>query len=909
MPAPGTGPQDGRATGPGPPRRKSGMSIATAAASPGPSGHRRPGLGLARRLVVAAGIGAAVLVCAFSGLAAAVPTPSGPTPVLQAAAPVGDRLVLGLPLEPPNLDPTAGAAAAVDEIVYGNIFEGLTRIAANGQAVPALAESWEVSPDGLTWVFHLQPGVRFQDGTPFDAAVAKFSLDRITAPGSANAQKALFEPLRAVTVVDPLTLRIRLSRPVAALPSLLGWGDAVMVAPGSAATNATQPVGTGPYRLSSWQRGAALTLRRNDAYRGPLPRIGTVVFRFISDPSAAFAAMSAGDIDAFPNYPAPENVAQFRRDPRFKVVVGASEGKVILGINNRSAPFNDVRVRRALAHAIDRRALIDGAMFGFGEPIGSHFARQDAGYVDLTGLYPHDPARARALLAEAGYPDGIDVTLRLPPRPYARRSGEVLASQLAEAGIRVKIENLEWAQWLDQVFKRHQFDLTIVEHVEPMDYDIYGRKDYYFGYDSPAFDALLARLNAAPDATTRRALLGDIQRKIADDSVNGFLFQSSRIGIWKAGLNGLWVNAPIAANVVSGAWFEGDAGTAATGPTVHRDGPAWGWLALAAAAVLLAYATVRFGAAYVAGKLAGHALTLAAATVVIFLLLQVVPGDPASYMMGLNASPEAVEALRQQMGLDGSMLHRYLGWVGGMFSGNFGVSYTYQSPVATLIAERFQVSGPLALLATVLSLVVAVPIGLIAASRRGSVVDMGLIGVTQVGVALPNFWIAMLLILAFSVNLGWFSAGGFPGWEAGFWPAFKALILPAVALAAPQAAILARVLRTALLETMNEDYVRTARAKGLSRSQALWRHALRNATIPLLTILGLQFPFLLAGGIIIENVFSLPGLGRLVFQAITQRDLIVVQGVVVVLVFAVVAVGFLIDLAYVAVDPRLRGRR
>jgi peptide/nickel transport system substrate-binding protein len=602
-------------------------------------------------------------------------------------------------------------------------------------------------------------------------------------------------------------------------------------------------------------------------------------------------------------------VAQFRRDPRFKVVVGASEGKVILGINNRSAPFNDVRVRRALAHAIDRRALIDGAMFGFGEPIGSHFARQDAGYVDLTGLYPHDPARARALLAEAGYPDGIDVTLRLPPRPYARRSGEVLASQLAEAGIRVKIENLEWAQWLDQVFKRHQFDLTIVEHVEPMDYDIYGRKDYYFGYDSPAFDALLARLNAAPDATTRRALLGDIQRKIADDSVNGFLFQSSRIGIWKAGLNGLWVNAPIAANVVSGAWFEGDAGTAATGPTVHRDGPAWGWLALAAAAVLLAYATVRFGAAYVAGKLAGHALTLAAATVVIFLLLQVVPGDPASYMMGLNASPEAVEALRQQMGLDGSMLHRYLGWVGGMFSGNFGVSYTYQSPVATLIAERFQVSGPLALLATVLSLVVAVPIGLVAASRRGSVVDMGLIGVTQVGVALPNFWIAMLLILAFSVNLGWFSAGGFPGWEAGFWPAFKALILPAVALAAPQAAILARVLRTALLETMNEDYVRTARAKGLSRSQALWRHALRNATIPLLTILGLQFPFLLAGGIIIENVFSLPGLGRLVFQAITQRDLIVVQGVVVVLVFAVVAVGFLIDLAYVAVDPRLRGRR
>lgn len=887
------------------------MSIAVvtakAIAVPDLSGQRRRlrgsrfgGLGLALQRLVVAGIGAVMLAYAFAGVAGAQ-TASAPPP--------GDRLVLGLPLEPPNLDPTTGAAAAVDEIVYGNIFEGLTRITANGQAAPALAESWDVSPDGLTWVFHLRRGVRFQDGTPFDAAVAKFSLDRITAPNSTNAQKALFEPIASVTVVDPLTLRIALRRPIAALPSLLGWGDAVMVAPGSAATNATQPVGTGPYRLTNWQKGASLTLTRNDEYWGAAPRIGAVVFRFISDPSAAFAAMSAGDIDAFPNYPAPENVEQFRRDPRFKVMVGASEGKVILGINNRIAPFNDVRVRRAIALSIDRNELIDGAMFGFGEPIGSHFARQDAGYVDLTGRYPHDPARARALLAEAGYPNGIDVTLRLPPRPYARRSGEVLAAQLAQAGIRVKIENLEWAQWLDQVFKRHQFDLTIVEHVEPMDYDIYGRKDYYFGYDSAAFDALLARLNAAPDEATRLAVLGDIQRRIADDSVNGFLFQSSRIGIWKANLNGLWVNAPIAANVVSGAYFEGATGTAASGPATAKAGLRWGWISLAAAVLLLGYATLRFGAAYVASKLAGHAVTLSAATAVIFLLLQVVPGDPASYMMGLNASPEAVEALRQQMGLDGSMLHRYLGWIGGMFSGDFGVSYTYQSPVAGLIAERFQVSGPLALLATIMSLMIAVPIGLLAASRRGSTVDMGLIGVTQVGVALPNFWIAMLLILAFSVNLGWFSAGGFPGWEAGFWPALKALILPAVALAAPQAAILARVLRTALLETMNEDYVRTARAKGLSRSQALWRHALRNATIPLLTILGLQFPFLLAGGIIIENVFSLPGLGRLVFQAITQRDLIVVQGVVVVLVFAVVAVGFLIDLAYVAVDPRLRGRR
>ncbi|MNS83992.1 Glutathione transport system permease protein GsiC [compost metagenome] len=335
----------------------------------------------------------------------------------------------------------------------------------------------------------------------------------------------------------------------------------------------------------------------------------------------------------------------------------------------------------------------------------------------------------------------------------------------------------------------------------------------------------------------------------------------------------------------------------------------WGGISLVAGISLLALVAWRFGAAWLLKKLGGHALTLLAATGVIFLLLQVVPGDPASYMMGLNASPEAIAALRQQMGLEGSGIERYLAWLGDLLTGKFGVSYTYQVPVSGLIAERLAVSAPLALMATVLSLAVALPIGVMAASRRGTAIDTGLIGITQVGVALPNFWIAMLLILLFSVNLGWFSAGGFPGWDQGFWPALKALILPAVALAAPQAAILARVLRTALLDTMNEDYVRTARAKGLSINQALWRHALRNAWIPVLTILGLQFPFLLAGGIIIENVFSLPGLGRLVFQAITQRDLIVVQSVVVVLVFAVVLVSFLIDLAYLFADPRLRGRR
>ncbi len=302
-------------------------------------------------------------------------------------------------------------------------------------------------------------------------------------------------------------------------------------------------------------------------------------------------------------------------------------------------------------------------------------------------------------------------------------------------------------------------------------------------------------------------------------------------------------------------------------------------------------------------------LSLVAASVVIFFVLEVMPGDPASYMLGINADPAAVEALRDQLGLNAPLLDRYFAWIFGLLHGNFGISYTYRVPVAELIADRLSISLPLAVYALVLSTLIAFPVGIIAAARRNSLTDVSVMGVTQFGIAVPNFWFAMLLVLVFSITLRWFSAGGLPGWEAGFLEGMKALTLPAVALALPQASILARVVRSSLLDTLDEDYVRTARAKGLTRSQALWRHALRNALIPVLTILGLQFSFLLAGAIIIENVFYLPGLGRLVFQGLTQRDLIVVRSVVMLLVFAVIFVTFLVDIAYAVADPRLRRHR
>lgn len=306
-------------------------------------------------------------------------------------------------------------------------------------------------------------------------------------------------------------------------------------------------------------------------------------------------------------------------------------------------------------------------------------------------------------------------------------------------------------------------------------------------------------------------------------------------------------------------------------------------------------------------RLISLSLSLVVASALIFLVVEVAPGDPASFMLGLNAQPDTIAAVRTELGLDIPRIQRYFQWVSGMMVGDFGTSYTYRTEVADMISDRLWISLPLALYALLLSTLLAFPAGVIAAARRGRSADLTVMTATQLGVAIPNFWFAMLLVLLFAIKLRYFPAGGFAGWDDPL-QGFRSLTLPAIALALPQAAILTRVLRSSLIETLNADFIRTARAKGLTRTQVLWKHGLRNALIPVLTIIGLQFSFLLAGAIIIEQVFYLPGLGRLIFQAITQRDLIVVESVVMLLVFAVIMVNFLTDLAYALVDPRLRHR-
>ena len=465
-------------------------------------------------------------------------------------------VVIGVTLEPPHLDPTAGAAAAIDEVVYANVFEGLTRIDQSGEVQPALAESWDISEDGLVYTFHLRDGVLFHDGTTFDADDVVFTLDRARAEDSVNAQKGLFEAIESVTALSPLDVEVTLTQPTALFPWNLGWGDAVIVAPESADANENAPVGTGPFRFSRWVSGDRIELERNDAYWGDEPALTRVTFQVVPDAAAQVQAIMAGDVDAFPNIAAPEALPQFEADPAFTVAIGTTEGETILAMNNSRGPLSDVRVRRAIAHAINRQDIVDGAMFGYGTPIGSHFAPHHPAYVDLTGVYPYDPDAARILLDEAGYADGLTLSLILPPPSYARRGGEIIASQLAQVGITAEIEPVEWAQWLDSVFKNTNYDLTIVSHTEPLDIGIYARDSYYFNYVNEGLRGLIASLAETTDVAAQYEIYQQAQEIIAEDSVNAFLFQLAKLGVWNSKLHGMWTNSPIQANDVTGVYWE-----------------------------------------------------------------------------------------------------------------------------------------------------------------------------------------------------------------------------------------------------------------------------------------------------------------------------------------------------------------
>ena len=463
-----------------------------------------------------------------------------------------DSAVLAMTLEPPGLDPTAGAASAIAEVTLYNIYETLTKIHSDSRITGLLAESWTTSPDLKVWTFKLRKDAKFQNGEPFGAESVKFSFERAVTKESTNKDKATFANIERIDTPDAHTVVLNLKNGDPDLLFKLGQATAIIVEPKSVASNHTQPIGTGPYRLENWAKGSAVTLTRWDGYRAAKSvALRRVTMRFISDPAAQVASLLSGDVDVFPRVAAARSLKQFEGNKKYQVLIGGSRAKTILAINNKRKPLDDVRVRRAIAAAIDRQAVIEGAADGFGAPIGSFYVPGAPGYVDTTAINAFDQARARALLHQAGITPPLELTMKLPPTPYARQGGEVIASMLEKVGIKAKIENVEWAQWMSGVYGQKAYDLTVISHVEPLDFGNFARPNYYWGYESEKFNELWKRAQATIKPDERNRLMAEAQKLVADEAVAAYLYQPTWITVANARLKGLWKDMPLFVNDLS----------------------------------------------------------------------------------------------------------------------------------------------------------------------------------------------------------------------------------------------------------------------------------------------------------------------------------------------------------------------
>jgi peptide/nickel transport system substrate-binding protein len=455
------------------------------------------------------------------------------------------RLVVGLVQEPTTLDVTADATASIATVLRDNVYEGLVRMAANGKIVPELAKSWDVSPDGRVYTFHLVDA-RWQEGGAFTAQDVKFSWDRAADPNSkpVNPHLDYWGPVQSTDVVDDRTVRVTLKQHSESWLFHMAQGSAAILSAKSVAQNATHPIGTGPFKFQRWNKGDSITLVRNDDYWGTRAKLKEVVFRFISDANAMNNALKAGDIDVIGQVGGPEQIATFKSDSRFKVVQGAPRGKIMVAINNTRGPLRDVRVRRAVALAIDRKAWIDGVLAGYAAPIGSHAVpnASEPYYVDTTGVNPHDTAKAKQLLADAGYASGLTLHLaEISQFPYAVRGGDILGSELKEIGVTLQVDPMEFPRWLAGVFRPggpQDYDLTIINHVEPRDIGNYANPKYYWHYDNPQVATMLAQADAEPDSAKRQALYAQVQRQLATDVANAFVMAPNDLAVIRANLHG-----------------------------------------------------------------------------------------------------------------------------------------------------------------------------------------------------------------------------------------------------------------------------------------------------------------------------------------------------------------------------------
>ena len=470
----------------------------------------------------------------------------------------GGSLVVCQPAEPPGLNPTANTAAAIDRVVYSNIYEGLIKVNSNGEFVPGLATKWDVSPDGKGYTFRLRKGVSFHNGEPFNAQVAKWNIERAMAEGTVNPHPEFFRGIDKIETPDDYTLILALKEVDALFIAHMAEGDAVMLPMKGYENAASEPIGTGPFKFVKWIRGDRVEMVRNEKYWNPkLPYLDKVTFKFIGDASAQVAALKAGDIDVIGYILAPELASQMAKDSRFKVFAGTTTAEVIMSTNNKAKPFDNKLVRQAMAYAIDRQAVIELVMFGYGTPIGSHWSPSTPYYVDLTEKFPHNPKKAKQLLVQAGYPNGFEASIKLPAiYSYSKRAGEVIADQLTQVGIKLEIEIVEWGYWLDRIFKQKDYQLTMIGHSEAWDIGIYANPNYYFQYDSQEFRDAYAKALKAPNEAQKAKWFGRCQEIIAEDAVNGFLFSASGLPAMKAEVMNWWENYPTIALDCTEVWIK-----------------------------------------------------------------------------------------------------------------------------------------------------------------------------------------------------------------------------------------------------------------------------------------------------------------------------------------------------------------
>ncbi|MDO8955778.1 MAG: ABC transporter substrate-binding protein [Deltaproteobacteria bacterium] len=458
----------------------------------------------------------------------------------------GGTLTIALSAEPPGLDPTTSPAATIKRVVHYNMLEGLLKVDRNGKVVPALAKSYNISKDGREYTFNLYQGIKFHDGSPCTAEDVKFSFERLLDPKTAAVNRKYYMGVESIQVINPLTVKFKVKKFDSNFLFNVARGDAVIVSRQAIDRLKSQPVGTGPFRFVEWKRGDSVVMVRNpDYYVKGIPYLEKVVFKFIPDPSAQLAALRAGDVDVLAYDLSPENAPMLEKDPRFKVLKGHTTTDVIMAINNSRKPFNDPRVRQAITLAIDRKAIIEGAVAGYGSPIGSHMDPTNPYYIDLSGLYPYNLEKAKKLLAEAGYPNGFEAVLKLPePYAYARRSGEIIADQLSKVGIKLTLEVIQWGQWIDRIFKNAEYDLTVIGHAEPFDIEIYGRPNYYFRYHNPNFQELIKKAEEEMSEPARKKIYEEAQRMLADDFVNAYLFVYPALPAMKKEVMNWWKDYP-----------------------------------------------------------------------------------------------------------------------------------------------------------------------------------------------------------------------------------------------------------------------------------------------------------------------------------------------------------------------------